>query len=99
MIWAAGVVLPAVGAVLTGEWIARAVGFRNLYWFVRGADIVVIGRMGGLSGYVLGVFLVVLWGLVTRNRRGGSPRAPNPNRAKSPRTPSGNDDSRKGRQA
>lgn len=60
MVWALGVVLPLVGLYLVAERICRSVGLRDLYWWVaQPQDILLIGRTGAASGYLLVVAILV----------------------------------------
>lgn len=61
MLWAVGVVVPVLGAYLTAEYLVRSIGLRDLYWWVaQRTDIVLIGRLGAASGYLL-VACILVW--------------------------------------
>lgn len=75
MLWAVGVVLPLIGLYLTTEYICRNVGLRDLYWWVaQPRDILLIGRTGAASGYLLVVAIAVF--LSRRRARSAPSRVP-----------------------
>jgi hypothetical protein len=65
-LWALTLLLCAGGAWFTGESLVREIALRDLYWITRRAEVVTIGRLGGLFGFLLGLFLAVLVGILGR---------------------------------
>jgi hypothetical protein len=61
VLWALGVVIPVVGTYLSSDHLLRTIGLRDLYWWIAGRrDIVLIGKLGAASGYLL-VTCLVTW--------------------------------------
>ncbi len=68
-LWIISLLLAAGGAGWAGEALARRLAAHDLYWISRGAEILRIGMLGGLTGYVLGLLLMVLFTLAMRRHR------------------------------
>jgi hypothetical protein len=68
MVWAVALVVGAVGAVLTAEWLFKQIGLRDLYWLGRWRELLLISRLGGASGYLLGLLLLVVAAIRAQRR-------------------------------
>jgi hypothetical protein len=69
VLWAVGVLIPIVGTYLSSDHLLRTIGLRDLYWWIAGrTDIVLIGKLGAASGYLL-VTCLVTWLSWQQSRR------------------------------
>lgn len=74
MVWALGVIFPLLGLYFVTEYLCRGIGLRDLWWWVaQPGDILVIGRLGAASGYLLVVAVLVFRSLRAR-RTAAAPR-------------------------
>jgi lysylphosphatidylglycerol synthetase-like protein (DUF2156 family) len=76
VVWGLSLLLTMLGAWLTGGFVAQRVGFRDLYWLTRDADIMLISRLGSLCGYLFLLLLVTVGALLRRRKRRVLPGRP-----------------------
>ena len=69
MIWAGCLILTSLAALLSGEWIGRHFGLRDLFWIVKSDRMMAISRLGSMSGYVFFLGIVVVGSYLSRRQR------------------------------
>jgi hypothetical protein len=69
MVWASALVLTSLGALLSGEWVGRHFGLRDLFWIVKSGRLMTITRLGTMAGYVFFLGFVVLGSYLSRQRQ------------------------------
>jgi hypothetical protein len=76
MIWALGVIIPTCAVMLSSDWLFREVGMKDLYWVGRRADLLLMCRLAGVTGYLLMLLIVVVVPLLKRRRSEAKDKAP-----------------------
>lgn len=74
MVWGGALVLSAVGALLTAEGVVRGVTAHDLYWQVRASDLLMICRLGALTGFLTVLLLATLGSMILRRRGAAAPQ-------------------------
>jgi hypothetical protein len=76
MIWGAALILSAVGAMLTPDPIVGRLVAEDLYWRIKGGELLVIGRLGSMTGYLAALLLFTLGAALSRRQKTEPPALP-----------------------
>jgi hypothetical protein len=68
MVWGLGLTIPLLTSGLLTELVARRLGLADIYWMAREDALLWLGRLAGVLGYLLLLFVVVIVALIRKKR-------------------------------